>query len=210
MKRKKTYIKIVVCIFFLAAAIIFTIVSIKCKLSDSTKQWYQLLAAICIAGSLMCVFGEDGTKGLKKAVQNFRSFFQGFAKKIAQKIVSIFGMRSGKGYTGTGLITDYQETSIKVKRNAILKKSQKRYKDMSNSERIRYFYVKLIHRQIKKGFLFRCSFTADEIEQQLIENKKISSFSHSLFQKYNEARYDIKADITSEDVEKIKKIYKNP
>jgi len=42
-----------------------------------------------------------------------------------------------------------------------------------------------------------------------MEDKKISSSSHILFQTYNEARYDIKADITSEDVEKIKKIYKN-
>lgn len=210
MKRKKTYIKIAVCIFFLAAAIIFTIISMEYESSDSTRQWYQMFAAVCIAGALICVFGEDGAKGLKKAAQNFRSFFQGFAKKIVQKFASMFGMRSGKGYKGTGFITDYQDTSIKIKKNTVQKKNQKRYKDMNNAERIRYFYVKLLHRQIKKGFLFRCSFTADEIEKQLLEDKKISSCSHGLFQIYNEARYNIKADITSEDVEKIKKIYKNP
>ena len=209
MKRKKTYIKIVICILFLAAAVIFTIVSMEYEPSDSTRQCYQILGAICIAGALMCVFGEDGAKGLKKAAQNFRSFFQGFAKKIAHKIASMFGIHSGKGYKGTGLITDYQDISIKVKRNAAQKKPQKRYKDMNNSERIRYFYGKLVNRQIKKGFLFRCSFTADEIENRLMEDKKISSSSHILFQTYNEERYDIKADIISEDVEKIKKIYKN-
>lgn len=209
MKRKKTYIKIAVCIFFFAAAVIFTIISMEYKPSDNTRQWYQIFAAICIASALVCVFGEDGAKGLKKAAQNFRSFFQGFAKKIAQKIASMFGIRFGKGYKGAGLITDYQDISIKVKRKAGRKKPQKHYKDMNNCERIRYFYGKLVNRQIKKGFLFRSSFTADEIENQLIKNKKISSSSHILFHTYNEARYDIKADITSEDVEKIKKIYKN-
>ena len=84
MKRKKTYIKIVICILFLAAAVIFTIVSMEYEPSDSTRQWYQILGAICIAGALMCVFGEDGAKGLKKAAQNFRSFFQGFAKPLPQ------------------------------------------------------------------------------------------------------------------------------
>ncbi len=56
MKRKKTYIKIAVCIFFLAAAIIFTIISMEYESSDSTRQWYQMFAAVCIAGALICVF----------------------------------------------------------------------------------------------------------------------------------------------------------
>lgn len=210
MKRKKTYIKIAACILFLAAAVIFTTVSMEFEPSDSTRQRYQMFAAICIAGALMCVFGEDGAKGLKKAAQGIRGFFQGFAKKVAGVLASMFGMRSGKGYKGAGLIRDYQDTSVKIKRGAAQKKPQKRYKDMNNAERIRYFYGKLINKQIKRGFCFRSSDTADEIKKQLIENRKIASSSKVLFQKYNRARYDTKADITEDDVEKIKKIYKNP
>lgn len=210
MKRKKTYIKIGVCILFLAAAIIFAAASMEFEPSDSMRHWYQILAAVCIAGALMCVFGEDGAKGLQKAVRGFRNFFQGFAKKVAKAIASMFGIRSGKGYKGATFIRDYQDTFTKVKKTSALKKPQKRYKDMNDSERIRYFYGKLVNKQIKKGFPFRCSFTANEIGKRLIEDKKISPSSQVLFQTYNEARYDIKADITTEDVEKIKKIYKNP
>lgn len=208
---KKKCMKAAGCVIFLTAAIIFTVLCLELEPSDSLRQWYQILASICIAGALMCVFGEDGAKGLKKAMQGFRGFLQGFAKKIAKAIASIFGGRLGKGYQGASLIKDYQDISFKVKKNtSIKKKNQKRYKDMNSSERIRYFYGKLINRQIKKGFSFRSSFTADEIGKRLIQDKKISRSSEVLFEKYNEARYNIQADITEEDVEKIKKIYKNP
>jgi len=210
LKRKKTYIKIAVCILFLAAAVIFTAVSMEAEPSGNIRQWYQILAAICIAGALMCAFGEDGAMGLKKVMRGFRDFFWSFAKKAAKAMASMFGIHSGKKYKGANLITDYQDTSIKVKKSMAKKKPQKPYRDMDNSERIRYFYRKLVSKQIKKGFLFRCSFTADEIGNQLIEGKKISPSSQAFFQVYDEARYNRKADITAEDVEKIKKIYKNP
>ena len=208
---KKKYIKAAGCIFFLMAAIVFSVICSELEQSDSLRQWYQILASICIAGALMCAFGEDGAKGLKKAMQGVREFFQSFAKKMAEAIASIFGRRLGKGYKGASFIKDYQDTSFKVKKNTLMKKkNQKRYKDMNSSERIRYFYGKLINKQIKKGFSFRSSFTADEIGKKLRQDKKISHSSEVLFEKYNEARYNIRADITEEDVEKIKKIYKNP
>lgn len=210
-KNNRNLMKMAAGIFFLTAAAVITGVCASLEQDDSVRIWYQILAAICIAGALVCVFGEEGTKGLKKAATACKEFFQSFAGKFIQVIASIFGVRLGRGYQGASFIRDYRDTSYKIKKNTgFQKRAQKRYKDMNNRERIRYFYGKLVNKQIKKGFSFQYSYTANEVGKKLMENEKISHASEILFVKYNEARYNICADITEEDVEKIKKVYKNP
>lgn len=198
-------------LLFLTAAAVITGISAGLEQDDSTRLWYQILAAVCLAAALVCAFGEEGTKGLKKAVAACKEFFQSFAGKIIQAIASIFGMRLGRGYQGASFIRDYRDTSYKVKKeNVLRKKAQKRYRDMDNRERVRYFYGKLVNKQIKKGFSFQYSYTANEVGKKLMESEKISHASEILFVKYNEARYNAGANITEEDVEKVKKVWKNP
>lgn len=208
---QKNFIKVAASLLFLTSAAVIVTVSAGLEPEDSSRLWYQMLAAVCIAGALVCAFGEDGAKGLKKAAEACREFFQSFAEKVIQMISSIFGTRIGKGYKGASFIKDYKDTSCKIRKTSVRqKKTWKRYRDMNNRERIRYFYGKLVNKQIKKGFPFKYSLTASEVGRELIETGKISPASELLFEEYNEARYNIGADITDEDVEKIKKINKNP
>ena len=81
---------------------------------------------------------------------------------------------------------------------------------MDNKERIRFFYGKMIKKQIYKGYSFRYSATVNEIGEDLINKKRISEKSSIIFQFYNEARYNTRADITDENVERMKKITKKP
>ena len=75
---------------------------------------------------------------------------------------------------------------------------------------IRYYYEKFIIKQRKKGYAFRQTDTAWETGEKLKQQGRISQAAVDLFSRYNEARYNIHAEITSEDVEKAKKIYRNP
>ena len=54
--------------------------------------------------------------------------------------------------------------------------------------------------------IWRCWETGEKLKQQ----GRISAAAGELFETYHEARYNIRAEITSEDVEKVKKIYRNP
>lgn len=210
-KKKNDFIRIAAGIFFLAVAAVIEGMSGKLKLDDSQKLWYQMIASVCIAGCILCIFGDSGAKGVKKIVQAWKQFFESLAEKLVHILESIFGVRMGKGYKGTGFINDYQDTSCKVEKNRkSRRKSWKRYKDMDNRERIRYFYGKLVNKQIRKGYPFRYSSTASEIGKDLYQRGSVSANCGELFDEYNEARYHVCAEITDEEVEKIKTIYKNP
>lgn len=210
-KKKQDVARIAAGIFFLAAAAFFVGVSGKMNLDDSQKLWYQMITSICLAVSILCILGDTGAKGIKKFVQVWKQFCESLAEKLVHILQSIFGFHTGKGYRGAGFINDYQDTSCKVEKNRkSRRKPWKRYKDMDNRERIRYFYGKLVTRQIKKGYPFRASSTASEIGKDLYRRGNVSANCGELFDEYNEARYHVCAEITDEEVEKIKKICKNP
>ena len=166
--------------------------------------------AVCLAISLILMFGEEGTEKVKKLARRWKNLVE----NIRQKVVRIFSSLFNRGIGGksTGFIKGYRETSVKVaknRRNAGYRYGRP-YKEMNPAERIRYYYGKFIMKQMRKGYAFLQTDTAWETGEKLKQQGRITETAGELFAVYNEARYNIQAEITTEDVEKAKKIYRNP
>lgn len=200
MKKKKQVIRFLLTVLFLILSGIFVKIYTGMERSNENRIWYQFLTGVCLAGAILCLSGESG-----------KVFFASFKDSVRKILEGIFGSRTGKEYHAADYIRGFHDESYHVrKQEKGVRAARKRYKEMDNRERIRYFYSELLKKQRRKGFSFSFSNTANEIGRKMEEEKRISEKGRIFFQKYNEARYNLNADITSEEVEKMKKIYKNP
>lgn len=210
MKNKTDWKRTVLSVLFLLLAILTEVLVVYFELRDTGRLVAQMGVAVCLAISLILMFGEEGTEKVKKLARRWKSFVEDIRQKVFRLLSSIF--KRGTGGKNTGFIRGYRETSVKVaknRRNAGYGHGRA-YKDLNPAERIRYYYEKFIIKQRKKGYAFRQTDTAWETGEKLKQQGRISQAAVDLFSGYNEARYNIRAEITSEDVEKVKKIYRNP
>lgn len=210
MKNKTDWKRTVLSVLFLLLAILTEVLVVYFELRDTGRLVAQMGVAVCLAISLILMFGEEGTEKVKKLARRWKCFVEDIRQKVFRLLSSIF--KRGTGGKNTGFIKGYRETSVKVaknRRNAGYGHGRA-YKDLNPAERIRYYYEKFIIKQRKKGYAFRQTDTAWETGEKLKQQGRISQAAVDLFSRYNEARYNIHAEITSEDVEKAKKIYRNP
>lgn len=210
MKNKIDWKRTVLSVLFLLFAILTEVLAVYFELRDTGRLVAQMGVAVCLAISLILMFGEEGTEKVKKLARRWKNFVEDIRQKVFRLLSSIF--KRGTGGKSTGFIKGYRETSVKVaknRRNAGYGHGRA-YKDLNPAERIRYYYEKFIIKQRKKGYAFRQTDTAWETGEKLKQQGRISQAAVDLFSRYNEARYNIHAEITSEDVEKAKKIYRNP
>lgn len=210
MKNKTDWKRTVLSVLFLLLAILTEVLVVYFELRDTGRLVAQMGVAVCLVISLILMFGEEGTEKVKKLARRWKCFVEDIRQKVFRLLSSIF--KRGTGGKSTGFIKGYRETSVKVaknRRNAGYGHGRA-YKDLNPAERIRYYYEKFIIKQRKKGYAFRQTDTAWETGEKLKQQGRISQAAVDLFSRYNEARYNIHAEITSEDVEKAKKIYRNP
>ena len=210
MKNKTDWKRTVLSVLFLLLAILTEVLAVYFELRDTGRLVAQMGVAVCLAISLILMFGEEGTEKVKKLARRWKCFVEDIRQKVFRLLSSIF--KRGTGEKNTGFIKGYRETSVKVaknRRNAGYRYGRA-YKDLNPAERIRYYYEKFIIKQRKKGYAFRQTDTAWETGEKLKQQGRITETAGELFAVYNEARYNIQAEITAEDVEKAKKIYRNP
>lgn len=210
MKNKTDWKRTVLSVLFLILAILTEVLAVYFELRDTGRLVAQMGVAVCLAISLILMFGEEGTEKVKKLARRWKNLVE----NIRQKVVRIFSSLFNRGIGGksTGFIKGYRETSVKVaknRRNAGYRYGRP-YKEMNPAERIRYYYGKFIMKQMRKGYAFLQTDTAWETGEKLKQQGRITETAGELFAVYNEARYNIQAEITTEDVEKAKKIYRNP
>mgnify|MGYP001164457538 FL=1 len=210
MKNKTDWKRTVLSVLFLILAILTEVLAVYFELRDTGRLVAQMGTAVCLAISLILMFGEEGTEKVKKLARRWKNLVE----NIRQKVVRIFSSLFNRGIGGksTGFIKGYRETSVKVaknRRNAGYRYGRP-YKEMNPAERIRYYYGKFIMKQMRKGYAFLQTDTAWETGEKLKQQGRITETAGELFAVYNEARYNIQAEITTEDVEKAKKIYRNP
>lgn len=210
MKNKTDWKRTVLSVLFLILAILTEVLAVYFELRDTGRLVAQMGVAVCLAISLILMFGEEGTEKVKKLARRWKCFVEDIRQKVFRLLSSIF--KRGTGGKNTGFIKGYRETSVKVaknRRNAGYRYGRP-YKELNPAERIRYYYGKFIMKQMRKGYAFLQTDTAWETGEKLKQQGRITETAGELFAVYNEARYNIQAEITTEDVEKAKKIYRNP
>lgn len=210
MKNKTDWKRTVLSVLFLLLAILTEVLAVYFELRDTGRLVAQMGVAVCLAISLILMFGEEGTEKVKKLARRWKCFVEDIRQKVFRLLSSIF--KRGTGEKNTGFIKGYRETSVKVaknRRNAGYRYGRP-YKELNPAERIRYYYGKFIMKQMRKGYAFLQTDTAWETGEKLKQQGRITETAGELFAVYNEARYNIQAEITTEDVEKAKKIYRNP
>ena len=210
MKNKTDLKRTVFSVLFLLLAILIEVLTVYYDIRDTGRLVAQMGVAVCLAVSLILMFGEEGAEKVRKLAHRWKNFVEDIRQKVFRLLPSIFNR--GTGGKSTGFIKGYRETSGKVaknRRNAGYGYGRP-YKELNPAERIRYYYEKFIIKQRKKGYAFRQTDTAWETGEKLKQQGRISAAAGGLFETYNEARYNIHADITPEDVEKAKKICRNP
>lgn len=194
---------------FLLAAFVCMYLMTKAVPGSDEQFWLQVIAVLCLALSGVCIASDNRGKKLKEFFEKVREAIQEFVEKLVTKLANLLGLTGGRGYGDKRFLQEYTDVSVKVGKNPSKKKKfSKKYKDMNNRERIRFFYSKLMNRQIKKGYRFKSSRTASEHGEILLKYEKISQEGQQLFDSYNVARYDTRGIITEENVEKVKKICK--
>ena len=173
MKNKTDWKRTVLSVLFLILAILTEVLVVDFELRDTGRLVAQMGVAVCLAISLILMFGEEGTEKVKKLAHRWKNLVE----NIRQKVVRIFSSLFNRGIGGknTGFIKGYRETSVKVaknRRNAGYRYGRP-YKELNPVERIRYYYGKFIMKQMRKGYAFLQTDTAWETGEKLKQQGRI-------------------------------------
>ena len=112
MKNKTDWKRTVLSVLFLILAILTDVLAVYFELRDTGRLVAQMGVAVCLAISLILMFGEEGTEKVKKLAHRWKNLVE----NIRQKVVRIFSSLFNRGIGGksTGFIKGYRETSVKV------------------------------------------------------------------------------------------------
>lgn len=112
MKNKTDWKRTVLSVLFLILAILTEVLAVYFELRDTGRLVAQMGTAVCLAISLILMFGEEGTEKVKKLAHRWKNLVE----NIRQKVVRIFSFLFNRGIGGksTGFIKGYRETSVKV------------------------------------------------------------------------------------------------
>lgn len=164
--------------------------------------WYtQLVAGVCLAITLL-LSAEGGLQ--KKVKKTLERFFSDFVEKIA----SFFSVRGFAGEKEEHIIRGYRDEIERTERNVAKKEAGKRYRDRDAREKVRYWYVRMLRREMKRGYSFAAFLTPGEICREWKEGKRITLSKEQLFSMYQSARYDETSEITETEAEIAKACFK--
>jgi len=105
-------------------------------------------------------------------------------------------------------ITDYKDETISVKdseNHAKKRYRHKKWRDMNNSEKIRYVYARRMIKNIKNGYGYDGSLTPAEHVETLIDTKRENESLRDLLGIYHIARYQTKLTVSDTETVEIKK-----
>ncbi len=193
-------------IIFMLLSIVLAIMIQFGNLSEVKKEFIKVLTLI--SGILTLWFIFIPKEGIKDILSLLIRKVLGFVKNVAEKI---FGASAMKSHKFAHSIYGYSDTSVKITKDKKRKPrsfTHKRFSEMSNREKIRYFYGARMLKAIKKGFLFNNSETPNEIKERLIDEKYIENSEKELIDSYNLARYNDNFKVSEEMVLKMQKYVK--
>lgn len=154
---------------------------------------------------LQNIFEKEKTKkSIKSFLERILLLVVNFARKILDKSTVIKHMK----LRFAGQITGFNDEKISINHSRAKrkKKKYKKYKEMNNIERVRYFYDKKTYSAKKKGVNIELNNTPNEAFEIMKKAKYIKEEGKMLISEYNNARYNDKAEISDEIVEKLRKI----
>lgn len=128
--------------------------------------------------------------------------------KIIKKIKDKLSFGTNGSYKGKRMAKGYVDIKEKVGANGRkgARKRKKKFKDMDNTEKVRFLYERKIAGAIKNGIRVEESMTPNEAGGMLIKYRHMKNESMELIDKYNYARYDDERVVTDEMVERVKKL----
>lgn len=171
------------------------------------EQILSSVSIICDLQALNYIFTDEGTgrkigKKIEKIMLRITKALLNFAKRIIEK----FSFSNGRSFKGARMAKEYSdikertEGGIPGRRK---KKKYKRYKYMSNVEKVRFLYDKKVTGAIKKGVPLEEYMTPNEAGRIMMDEKYMKRSENVLIGTYNAARYDDEAVITDEMVDEI-------
>ena len=131
-----------------------------------------------------------------------------FIRKIVRRIKEKFSFGTNGIYKGARMAKGYVDVKEKVAagKGKTIRRKKKKYRDMDNVERVRFFYEKKVTGAMKRGIEVEESKTPNETGVMLVSCRYMKNESMELIEKYNFARYDDEAVVTDDMVERVKRL----
>ena len=147
------------------------------------------------------------TKVMSKVGSVF-SIITKFIRNVIKKIKEKFSFGTNGAYKGPRMANGYVDVKEKaaIDKGKAVRRKKKKYKNMNNVERIRFFYERKVTGAMKSGIEVEESMTPNETGTMLVSHKYMKDESMELIDKYNFARYDDEAVVTDDMVERVKKL----
>ena len=90
MKNKTDWKRTVLSVLFLLLAILTEVLAVYFELRDTGRLVAQMGVAVCLAISLILMFGEEGAEKVKKLARRWKSFVEDIRQKSFRLLSSIF------------------------------------------------------------------------------------------------------------------------
>ncbi len=211
MDDKKTKIKRIFAYILVAVLVamgtIFFVIMVKQK-GMHAQRGPGFLSVSFYAAAYILWQNLNG-KPLSKALTGVLKFVQKAAvaifMSVSKTLTNLFGFRSNKEKFGLKYIKDYSDETVKIGRNAKVKKRKVRFSkwsELDDAGKVRYIYKKRVYKKIKSGYDLDLSLTPLEVYGDMIKKKTENAENKEIYEMYNLARYNENAKIPAEFIQK--------
>ncbi|MBP3338447.1 MAG: hypothetical protein J6L69_03500 [Lachnospiraceae bacterium] len=172
------------------------------------KRIYYWLTLIFLFAAIITIYINDYGNQVISAVKKVASVLYNLTIGFVSRVFDIlFNMATGNRESRLKKISGYEDTVYSVDRKRKKRKAEyKKYKDMNNSEKVQFLYYKSVTKAIKKGFYFKESDTAFEVNERMLDRKYLKNSGFELGEIYSVGKYAADGRVTDEMVEKMKEI----
>ncbi len=191
-------------LFFCCLVVMFHFCFLWAKKGTFERKVFNIARPVCMFLTFWQTLNlEDGTvfERCKKLALRLLMLV---GNSIGKVIDTFFNMtQATRGEGGLTQILGYEDEISRIGRTFGRKGRKphyKRWKDMSNRERVRYLYYKGVSKHSKKNITFSYHKTAWEIYGELEQKQKLGAGDVKLFETYNDVRYQTQAEIGEEEV----------
>ncbi len=200
-------VKIIIAVMFLVTSIVFAVFAIR-NWENSQLSGIAVLIAIVFAVIGWLLVRKYEFMQVAQVVGAFVGVLFAVVGHMVNGVRNLLGLNNDR-YMRALHIKNYNDEEVSIGGLSASKKRKrpkfKKWKEMNDSEKIRYIYAKRNIKHIKKGYNYKEAYTPNETLDELIKKNIENKDVVELFVNYYPARYTKKFKADENKITRLKK-----
>lgn len=203
----KDKVKIIIAIVFLIISIALSVFAMRNWENSQLSGIAVLIAIVCAVIGWLLVRKYEFMQ-VAQVVGAFVGVLFAVVGHMVNGVKNLLGLNNDR-YMRALHIKNYNDEEVSIGGMSALKKRKrpkfKKWKEMDDSEKIRYIYAKRNMKHIKKGYYYNETYTPNETLDEMIRKNIENKETGELFSNYYPARYTTNFKSDEDKINNLKK-----